>query len=401
MKVLRSRFTVAVMAFAMVGLALQYGAVTTSSATAAHKGLPSGPIKIGALFSLSGPDAAFGVNEQAIEKYLVSNLNHHGGIDGHQVKLIALNDQGNVTTAVSVAEELVSDKVVAVMYPGTTSTNLQTTPVFMKAKIPVITYDPTDTWANGHEWPYFFDTYPLNSQSWTSMVNYMKSQGITKVALLEDDTPFASTNVADFIASAAKAGIVVAASETYPATAVDVSTEVAPLIASGAQTLVLIAQVGVQTVYAALASAGWSPSIYGTAVGYFEGYSSLGPLAAKAYSNCGVSVASGANLPAAISSLVTAVGAATGGVQPDYASTVVNVNDDLLILKKAITAKKSLSGPTLATYIDTIKNESFTSSAYKYTFTKSDHAGYLESGVHTCLLSPLGQLMTPVIAPGG
>ncbi len=369
----------------------------TAAPSSAASSIPPGPIKIGALFSLSGPLAVFGANEQQVENILVNRLNSQGGIDGHQVQLIVLNDQGNPSTAVSEAAQLVQDHVAAVMYPGTSSTNLQTSPVFMKAKIPVITYDPLDTWANGKKWPYFFDTYPLNKPTMQAEANFLKAKGMTKVALLQDDTPFAAQLVPDFTSAAKADGIQIVGTATYPATAVDVSTEVARLQATGAKTLVLIAQVGVATVYAALNSAGWSPTIMGTAVNYFEGYSSLGQFATKSYANCQVGLAPGTNLDPQLGSIVKLVEAKTGS-QLGYASTILNVNDGLLILKYAIDKTHSLNGPKIAAAVETIRNQGFTSPQYPYTFTVSDHAGWPASGIHVCQLSPVGQYGTPILA---
>jgi branched-chain amino acid transport system substrate-binding protein len=227
--------------------------------------------------------------------------------------------------------------------------------------------------------------------------NYIKAQGIKTVALLRDDTPFADELVPDFVAAAKADHIKIASQQTYPATAVNVTTEVSQLKATGAGTLVLIAQVGIGTVYSGLSSVNWAPNVVGTAVDYFEGYTSLGNLSNKSYANCGVAVKKGQNLDASTLKLVNLVVAKTGS-QPDYASTIVNVNDDLLILKYAITKAKSVSGPSVASAVETIRNKSFTSPDYKYTFTKSNHAGYPAASAHTCLLSPLGQDGTPIIA---
>jgi len=392
------RFGAAAVATAVVVLGLAAcSSSSTSSTSSSLSKIPPGPIKLGALFALNGPDAAFGANEKAIETILVTQLNASGGISGHKVQLIALNDQGNPTDAVSTAEQLVSDHVAAVAYAGTGAVNSDTAPIFMKAKIPVVTYDPTDTWATGTKWPYLFDTYQLNVSAMKALVVFAEAKGYTKVALLTDGSGFAKNLISDFKKEIKGTNIKVATSVTYPATAVSVSTQLTQAKSSGAQAIVLLAQGGLGAVYSGLSSMGWLPPILGTATAYFEAYTSLGSLASTTYANCGVAVRKGQSLDPASAKVVKAVIAKTGP-QPDYASTIINVNDDLLVIKYAIEKDHSITPNAFAKTVESIHHKSFTSSNYLYTFSATNHDGWPASQSHMCYLSPLGEDGTPVIA---
>jgi branched-chain amino acid transport system substrate-binding protein len=143
-----------------------------SSSGGSAPAIPTGDIKIGALVTLNGPLAAIGTGQKVNDQALVTSLNQAGGIAGHQVQLILLNDQGDPATAVSAAQQLVSDHVAGVVYAGTSATVTQTVPVFMKSKVPVVMLDPLDQWADGSKYPYFFDNYPLNQPTTDKMATF-------------------------------------------------------------------------------------------------------------------------------------------------------------------------------------------------------------------------------------
>lgn len=395
----RSLFAMAMAAAMLAVLGPTLTAYAGASASRAHaaSAIPAGPIKLGAEFALTGPEAAFGVNGKVILTTLTQNLNAHGGIDGHKVQLIILNNQGNPTDAVSAAEQLVSDHVSAIIYSGTGAVNSETNPIFMKAKLPVVTYDPTDQWANAKKWPYLFDTYQLNLNAMISLVHFAKAKGYTKLGLLTDGSGFSKDLVADFKKAISGTGIRITASESYAPTAPSVTTQLATLKTSGAQAIVLLAEIGVGTVYSGLAQLQWLPPILGTAVGYFEAYTSLGKLASTTYANCGVALAKGTKMNPQGAAVINSVVKKTGP-QPDYASTIINVDNDLLMVKYAFTKDKSLTPQAFVKTMQSIHNQGFATPAYKFTFSASNHDGWPASESHMCYLSPLGDLGTPVIA---
>jgi len=228
-------------------------------------------------------------------------------------------------------------------------------------------------------------------------VAFAKAKGYTKVALLTDGSGFAKNLISDFNKEIKGTDIKETISVTYPATAVSVSTQLGQAKASGARAIVLLAQGGLGAVYSGLSSMGWLPPILGTATAYFEAYTSLGSLASTTYANCGVAVKKGQTLDPASAKVVKAVIAKTGP-QPDYASTIINVNDDLLIVKYVIDHNHSTTAKQFASTVESIHHKAFTSPNYVYTFSATNHDGWPASQSHMCFLSPLGEYGTPVIA---
>jgi hypothetical protein len=70
---------------------------------------------------------------------------------------------------------------------------------------------------------------------------------------------------------------------------------------------------------------------------------------------------------------------------------------NILVLKYGIEKAKTLSGPAVDAAIETITNQSFGAGAWKYTYTSTQHNGYLS--FHVCQLLPLGRFMSDVALP--
>jgi branched-chain amino acid transport system substrate-binding protein len=93
---------------------------TPASATAAGTGsaaaTPTGsPIIVGNIGSYSGPEASSEAGAQNVIEAWAAYTNANGGIAGHPVKLIVMDDGSNPTTALSEVKQLVADKVVAIV----------------------------------------------------------------------------------------------------------------------------------------------------------------------------------------------------------------------------------------------------------------------------------------------
>jgi ABC-type branched-subunit amino acid transport system substrate-binding protein len=282
------------------------------------------------------------------------------------------------------------------VYTGTAATDLQSTPVFMKAKIPVVMLAPSDRWDNGKAWPYFFDNYPLNKPTMAYMARFAKRIGITKIGIIDDSSTFASTLEKDFYPAAAAAGLPITKRVSYSPTAVDVTTQVRELEASGANGVALLAEGGLGHVYDAMREVGWTPPIVTTAAAGIVGYSSLGSLAAHAYDNCSVALEPGQQPDPGLAQIMHVVEAKIG-VNP-FAATSLITNDDFLILKRAIEQTHTLEGTAIAHAIEQFRNVSFTSPNYRYTFTPTHHDGWPNSEIHMCSLAHFGPGDLPIIA---
>lgn len=140
-------------------------------------GAQADTIKIGGIYSLSGPAAPFGVPERDIVEALVAKANAENAINGHQIELIICDDQTNPTEAARCATRLIRQNgVVAITGPTTGSGTLATAPIAMQNKVPLLSPVGTITVTDKANkfWPWVFRTAPSD----VLVINEVLKRGI-------------------------------------------------------------------------------------------------------------------------------------------------------------------------------------------------------------------------------
>jgi len=181
----------------------------------ANAALAAAPIKIGALFSASGPAAFLGEPEKNTLELLVKETNAKGGIKGAKIELFIYDTGGDVTKAVQLANKLIkSDHVVAIIGPSTTGETMAVIPIAEKEQIPLISCaagikitDPVKKWvfktpANDH----------VAAEKILIQAEKLKQKNI---ALLTVSDSFGSSGREQLKIMAAKRGFKIVADEVY------------------------------------------------------------------------------------------------------------------------------------------------------------------------------------------
>ncbi|MDE3112980.1 MAG: ABC transporter substrate-binding protein [Chloroflexota bacterium] len=116
-------------------------AATQAAATAAAtSSAPATPIRIGALTSLSGPFAPWGVKIKAGMEYAASELNAAGGVNGRKIEIVSRDDKNNPSEAVTDYKDLVeSQNVVAVGGIVSSDVGLAVARAAEQSKVPLFT----------------------------------------------------------------------------------------------------------------------------------------------------------------------------------------------------------------------------------------------------------------------
>jgi ABC-type branched-subunit amino acid transport system substrate-binding protein len=378
--------------------------LTTLSSSPSGASIPSGPIVVGGIYPLSGPYAAYGQSELAGTLGLIDHFNAQGGIDGHKLKFIYLNDQLDPTTAASDAQQLISDHVTAVLAVGTETEAPADVPVLMKAHIPTLFFNPGDTWGNAKKWPYYYKTGYGTDDSSIALAKWAKHLGVTDIGLASDNTGFGMESANDFLKAARADGLKIVKQVYYPPTSVSLSTQMAELQSAGAKGVFITGGGGFNQAFAAMSASNWSPYIFSYAsildlpkLGGLEG----SPLAQKAYTVCDgyCLVKPGDSLPASYASLVRVVEAKTG-VTENPGVGVIDGNDDLELLKYAIEKSHSTNAQALKRVLDSVHNKSFTLPQFHYTFTSTNHNGLVSPQPIVAVALGLGPLLNPYLATG-
>ncbi len=201
-------------------------------------GKDSAPIKVGALFSVTGPPSFLGEPERNTAQMVVDEINKAGGVKGRMLQLITYDTQGDATKALQAATRLIKeDKVVAIIGPSTTGDTMAVIPLVEKSGIPLISCaagikitDPVKKWV--------FKTAQNDSLAVARIYENLKSSGISKVAILTVSDSFGSSGREQLKAQAEKYGIQIISDETYAPKDNDMTAQLTKIRGSQAQTII-------------------------------------------------------------------------------------------------------------------------------------------------------------------
>jgi branched-chain amino acid transport system substrate-binding protein len=173
------------------------------------------PIKIGALFAVTGPAAFLGEPERNSAKMVVDEINAAGGVKGHKLELVVYDTAGDATKAVQLATKLIKDdKVVAIIGPSTTGESMAVIPVAEKEHIPLISCsagikitDPVKKW--------IFKTAQNDTLAVGRIFEQLQKQRMSKVSILTVSDGFGASGREQLKAQAARFGISIVSDDTY------------------------------------------------------------------------------------------------------------------------------------------------------------------------------------------
>jgi branched-chain amino acid transport system substrate-binding protein len=185
------------------------------------------PIKIGAILSLTGTYAGLGEPEKNLIEMEVEKINDAGGINGRPIEVIIEDDATDEAQAVAAASRLIEQENVVAVRGDVQRAGI---PQVSMAGGTVIT-SPVDSlvfatpWSNTIVVPFTLD--------------YMKSQGITRIGLLADSGGFGKDGQSVFAAEAPKAGVEIVADETLNPGDTDMTAQLTKIKNSDAQAIVM------------------------------------------------------------------------------------------------------------------------------------------------------------------
>jgi branched-chain amino acid transport system substrate-binding protein len=211
---------------------------TASAKTAScnSPGVTPTTITVGELGPLAGPVAPSFASIFAGFQARIDELNAAGGIDGRKVVIVSANDGGlDPTQNLTAAKELVEQQhVFAVM--EATDIDEGSGAYLNQAGVPVVGYNVSNTWGM---YPNMFGYSGSNSpkpEPKTTDGLFLKSQGVTKLAIVGINNPASVTAAQEEAASAKAEGVDVVLDNTSGTVTTSVWTAQAQQVAaSGAQ----------------------------------------------------------------------------------------------------------------------------------------------------------------------
>ncbi len=254
-----------------VALAAACGFVSLSSYAA-------DTVKIGLVTALSGQSARAGEALTRGMTIAIDEINASGGVlGGRKLELVRRDDEGNPAKGVLAARELIYKDKVAVLFGGLdTPVSMAIVPIANQEKVPFM-----GPWAagtpithNGANPNYVFRVSAVDEIVDGAMVNYAQQTfGAKKLGLILVNNPWGESNEKGIVAALAAKGMKPAAIEKFEATDVDVTPQLGRLKAAGADTLLMVGNVGPSAqVVKSLDRMGWKVPIvshWGPAGGCF------------------------------------------------------------------------------------------------------------------------------------
>ncbi|MBU6496926.1 MAG: ABC transporter substrate-binding protein [Rhodospirillales bacterium] len=204
-----------------LGAALAAGFAVAMAGPAAAQG----PVRIGAVLSVTGPASFLGDPELKTLQLYIDQVNAQGGLLGRKLVLVHYDDGGEAGKANGFTKRLLDNDHVDVIIGGsTTGSTMAMIPLVDRAQVPFISLaggveivEPVKKWV--------FKTPYTDRMAAERVFADMKQRGLTKVALLSETSGFGISGRKQSKLVAAKYGITLVADETYGPKDTDVTAQ--------------------------------------------------------------------------------------------------------------------------------------------------------------------------------
>ena len=173
------------------------------------------PIKVGAVFSVTGPASFLGQPEKDSVLIAAEKINAQGGVLGRPLEMIIYDDETDVNKCVLAVDRLVrKDKVVAVIGPTTSGNTLAVAPKFSSYKLPLISCAAAEKIILPVN-PWVFKVAPSDRFAAQRILSYIKAQGGQNVALITVSDGFGQAGREVLKELLPASGLAVVADEVY------------------------------------------------------------------------------------------------------------------------------------------------------------------------------------------
>ena len=198
------------------------------------------PYVIGGIFSISGPASYLGEPERNTMEMLAGEINAKGGIKGTPLKVVIYDDEGDVTKARLHGEKLIQkDKVLAIIGPSLTHTSMAVLEVTQKAQTPLISCAAgIGITAPAKDRRWVFKTPQTDQMAVDRIYQYLKKQGLTKVAIITVSTGFGVSGKEQLNALAPKFGMELVGQEVFGEKDTDMTPQLTKLKGTPAQAVI-------------------------------------------------------------------------------------------------------------------------------------------------------------------
>ena len=191
-------------------------------------------LKIGALLAVTGPASFLGGPEARTLEMMAEQINAAGGIGGKKLEMVIRDTAGNPEKAISLGKQLLEEeKVLAVIGPSSSGETMAIKKIFEDGATPLISCAAAEVIVNPLA-SWVFKTPQNDSSAAIKIFKEMNRLGITKIAVLVDNSGFGKAGKEQLEKIAPEHKIEIVEAEVYDAKATDLSAVVAKIKANSA-----------------------------------------------------------------------------------------------------------------------------------------------------------------------
>jgi branched-chain amino acid transport system substrate-binding protein len=336
------------------------------------------PIKVGAVLSLSGPAAVFGLPERDAIEAVVEEINRTGGVNGRKIELVLHDDKTDPSEAVRGVTQVTRDGVVAIVGPSTGSGILAAGPVAERLRVPLLAPAGTASITDKKNsfYPWVFRVAPSDQTDIHKILADIAKDGKRRIGVFYQEDAYGKVGLDYGQQIAKELGLQIVASVSAAYTATDLTAQATQL--REAKPDAVFMQISISALGASFHKAarqvGLDVPLYGNA-----GLAQKSFLDAMGDSGNGVRVLSIGNLPYEPIDPETKLVALlkARGKTPQGWGELVGSNGLMAIVAAIKAVKGDLSGPAMRDALETICDFP-TYSRGKGCFSKEVHDGWGE-----------------------
>ena len=174
-----------------------------------------GPIRIGAIFAITGPASFLGAPEEKTARKLVDRMNEAGGLLGRKIELIVVDSASKPEQATSLAKKLIEeDKVVAIIGPSTSGETLAIKEICQEAGTILISCAAAEKITSPVA-SYVFKVAPKDSDAARWILKTLQARGLQKVGVISSNDGFGMAGKEQLEKLAPEYGVSILISEVY------------------------------------------------------------------------------------------------------------------------------------------------------------------------------------------
>lgn len=208
------------------------GSSSTTSATSPSTTAAKAPYTVGMIDATTGIYGPVGVDELDGAKLAISQINSSGGVNGHQLKLSIVDDQGSVSlSTVGFKKLAVEDSIPVILGPGITPPAEADAPLAQQYKAVELNLVAQPVTWQGR--PYVFSMVTSQTVLADAMMKYMATVNhVTKVQILYANVPFSAAGMKELTAAAQKYGVTILGTNSWDVTKFNFTSQASQVASS-------------------------------------------------------------------------------------------------------------------------------------------------------------------------